>query len=231
MIEGPRHRPVITLDGPAGAGKSTTARAVAKRLGFRHLDSGALYRSLAFALLREGVPESEWPALELEQLDRLDIVVEAEGDGVNIYREGVRLSSELRTPEVTESVSAVARLPAVRSWLLAVQRSVGAHGNIVADGRDMGTVVFPDADVKIFLVAALEERARRRFLQDYGREPTSDEVLETARIIGLRDQTDESRSLSPLRCPEGALKVDTTGLTFEDQVALILRQLKDLTRL
>jgi cytidylate kinase len=220
---------VITIDGPAGAGKSTTARAVAKQMGFRHLDSGALYRALAFALQQEGVPESDWPALEPEQLDRLGVVVE--GDGVNIYRKAVLLSSELRTPEVTGSVSAVAGLPAVRDWLLAVQRSVGAHGNLVADGRDMGTVVFPDADVKIFLVAALEERARRRLLQDYGREPTSDEVQEAARLIGLRDQTDESRSLSPLRCPEGAVKVDTTGLTFEDQVAVILSQLKDLTRL
>jgi cytidylate kinase len=229
MTEGPRHRPVITIDGPAGAGKSTTARAVAKQMGFRHLDSGALYRALAFALQQEGVPESDWPALEPEQLDRLGVVVE--GDGVNIYRKAVLLSSELRTPEVTGSVSAVAGLPAVRDWLLAVQRSVGAHGNLVADGRDMGTVVFPDADVKIFLVAALEERARRRLLQDYGREPTSDEVQEAARLIGLRDQTDESRSLSPLRCPEGAVKVDTTGLTFEDQVAVILSQLKDLTRL
>jgi cytidylate kinase len=222
---------VITIDGPAGAGKSTTARAVAKQMGFRHLDSGALYRALAFALQQEGVPESDWPALEPEQLDRLGVVVEAEGDGVNIYRKAVLLSSELRTPEVTGSVSAVAGLPAVRDWLLAVQCSVGAHGNLVADGRDMGTVVFPDADVKIFLVAALEERARRRLLQDYGREPTSDEVQEAARLIGLRDQTDESRSLSPLRCPEGAVKVDTTGLTFEDQVAVILSQLKDLTRL
>jgi cytidylate kinase len=229
MTEGPRHRPVITIDGPAGAGKSTTARAVAKQMGFRHLDSGALYRALAFALQQEGVPESDWPALEPEQLDRLGVVVE--GDGVNIYRKAVLLSSELRTPEVTGSVSAVAGLPAVRDWLLAVQRSVGAHGNLVADGRDMGTVVFPDADVKFFLVAALEERARRRLLQDYGREPTSDEVQEAARLIGLRDQTDESRSLSPLRCPEGAVKVDTTGLTFEDQVAVILSQLKDLTRL
>jgi len=220
---------VITIDGPAGAGKSTTARAVAKQMGFRHLDSGALYRALAFALQQEGVPESDWPALEPEQLDRLGVVVE--GDGVNIYRKAVLLSSELRTPEVTGSVSAVAGLPAVRDWLLAVQRSVGAHGNLVADGRDMGTVVFPDADVKFFLVAALEERARRRLLQDYGREPTSDEVQEAARLIGLRDQTDESRSLSPLRCPEGAVKVDTTGLTFEDQVAVILSQLKDLTRL
>lgn len=231
MTGGPSRRPVITIDGPAGAGKSTTARAVAKRLGFRHLDSGGLYRALAFALLREGVPKSEWSAIEAGELDRLGVAVEAEGDDVNIYHEGVLLTSELRGPEVTGSVSAVAGLPAVRDWLLGVQRSVGNHGNIVADGRDMGTVVFPDADVKIFLVAALEERARRRLLQDHGREPSLDEVQEAARLIESRDQADQTRSLSPLRCPEDAVKVDTTGLTFEDQVALILRQVKDLTGL
>ena len=224
-------RPVITLDGPAGSGKTTTARAVAKRLGFRHLDSGALYRALTFALLKEGVPEQEWRALEAEQLTALNVEVEAEGDVVNSYHDGVLLTSDLRSPEVTSSVSAVAGLPAVRDWLLDVQRSVGAHGNLVADGRDMGTVVFPDADVKIFLVASLQERARRRLLQDHGREPDVAEVQEEARRIDQRDQADRSRSHSPLRRPEHALEVDTTGLPFDDQVSLILRRVKDLTPL
>ncbi len=224
-------RPVITLDGPAGSGKTTTAQAVAKRLGFRHLDSGALYRALTFALLEEGVPEEEWGSLESEQLSELDVEVKAEGDCVNIYRDGVLLTSELRSPEVTECVSAVAGLPEVRDWLLGVQRSVGAHGNLVADGRDMGTVVFPDADVKIFLVAGLEERARRRLLQDTGREPTSGEIQDEARRIEQRDQADQTRDHSPLKRPDDALEVDTTALPFEDQVALVLRQVKDLTPL
>ncbi len=231
VAEGPTRRIVITLDGPAGSGKTTTAQAVAKRLGFRHLDSGALYRALTFALLEEGVPEEEWGSLESGQLSELNVEVEAEGDGVNIYRNGVLLTSELRSPEVTGCVSALAGLPAVRDWLLGVQRSVGAHGDLVADGRDMGTVVFPDADVKIFLVAGLEERARRRLLQDTGREPTSGEIQEEARSIEQRDQADQSRNHSPLRQPEDAVEVDTTGLPFEDQVALILRRVKDLTPL
>lgn len=224
-------RPVITLDGPAGSGKTTTARAVAKRLGFRHLDSGALYRALTFALLQEGVPEEEWAGLESRQLSELDVEVKAEGDCVNIYRDGVLLTSELRSPEVTECVSAVAGLPAVRNWLLGVQRSIGADGNLVADGRDMGTVVFPDADVKIFLVAGLEERARRRLLQDTRQEPTPDEIQEEARRIEQRDQADQTRDHSPLKRPDNALEVDTTALLFEDQVALILRRVKDLTPL
>ncbi len=231
VAEGPTRRLVITLDGPAGSGKTTTAQAVAKRLGFRHLDSGALYRALTFALLQEGVPEDEWGSLESGQLSELKVEVDAEGDAVNIYRDGVLLTSELRSPEVTRCVSALAGLPAVRDWLLGVQRSVGVHGNLVADGRDMGTVVFPDADVKIFLVAGLEERARRRLLQDTGREPTSGEIQEEARSIEQRDQADQSRNQSPLRRPEDAVEVDTTGLSFADQVALILRRVKDLTPL
>ena len=224
-------RPVVTLDGPAGSGKTSTARAVAKRLGFRHLDSGALYRALTFALLEDGVPEQEWGALEPKELDGLDIRVEAEGDAVNIYRNGVLLTSELRGPEVTERVSVVAGLPAVRAWLLGVQRSVGAHGNLVADGRDMGTVVFPDADLKVFLVAGLEERARRRLIQDVEREPTLEEIQATARRIDERDQADQTRDYSPLRRPEEAVDLDTTAMPFDEQVAFILRQVKDLTPL
>ena len=228
---GPACGPVITLDGPAGSGKTSTAREVAKRLSFRHLDSGALYRALTFALLKEGVPEQEWGALGSEELAELGVEVQVEDDGVNIYHDGGLLTSELRSPEVTGCVSAVAGLPAVRAWLLGAQRSVGAYGNLVADGRDMGTVVFPDADVKIFLVAGLEERARRRLLQNDGREPTEDEVQEEARLIEQRDRADRDRSHSPLRRPEDAVDVDTTGLTFDGQVSLILKWVKDLTPL
>ena len=229
--EGPNRRLVITLDGPAGSGKSSTAREVAKQLGFRHLDSGALYRALTFALLQEGVPEQEWEVLESADLDALDLRVEAEGTAVHIYCDGVLLTGELRGPEVTECVSTVAGLAAVREWLLGVQRSLGAHGNLVADGRDMGTVVFPEADVKVFLIAGLEERARRRLIQDFEREPTREEIQETALRIEQRDQADQTRNHSPLRRPDDALDVDTTTISFADQVGLILRRVKDLTRL
>jgi len=222
---------VITLDGPAGSGKTSTAQAVAKRLGLRHLDSGALYRAVTFSLLQEGVPEEQWGTLEAGQLNELGIEVKAEGDCVKIHRGGALLTSQLRSPDVTGRVSAVASLPAVRDWLLSVQRAVGAHGNLVADGRDMGTVVFPDADVKIFLVAGLEERARRRLLQDSGRDPTSAEIKEEAQRIEQRDQADQSRRHSPLRRPADAVEVDTTGLPFDEQVAVIVRRVKDLTAL
>jgi cytidylate kinase len=224
-------RPVITLDGPAGSGKTSTAQTVAKLLGFRHLDSGALYRAVTLALLQEGLPEEDWGTLEARQLGELDIEVVAEGDGVNIRRGGILLTSQLRSSDVTGRVSAVASLPAVRDWLLGVQRSVGTQGNLVADGRDMGTVVFPDADVKVFLVAGLEERARRRLLQNSGEEPTAVEIEEEAQRIERRDRADQSRYHSPLRRPADAVEVDTTGLTFDEQVAVIVRRVKDLTRL
>ena len=231
MTSSPNRRPVVTLDGPAGSGKTSTAQAVAEQLGFRHLDSGALYRAVTFALLQAGVPEEEWGTLEARQLGELDIEVEAEGDAVCIRRAGVLLTSQLRSPDVTGHVSAVASRSPVRNWLLDVQRRVGAQGNLVADGRDMGTVVFPDADVKVFLVASLEERARRRLLQDSGQEPTSAEIEEEALRIERRDQADQSRDHSPLRRPADAVDMDTTGLPFDEQVAAIVRRVKDLTGL
>lgn len=223
--------PVITLDGPAGSGKTTTARELARRLGFRHLDSGGLYRALTFALLEERIPPEGWPALTSADLDDLGVRAEPGSARVDIYRHDEALSSELRTVEVTKYVPVVASLPVVRRWLLGTQRALGAQGNLVADGRDMGTVVFPDADLKVFLVAGLEARARRRLLQDFGVDPSPDEIVAETERIEERDRTDSDRELSPLRRPEDAFEVDTTTLSFEEQVSLILRQVKDLTAL
>jgi len=223
--------PIVTLDGPAGSGKSTTAKEVARRLRFRHLDSGALYRALTHALLRDGVSPEAWPRLEPEDLDRYDIRVEAGDDELGILLEGERLGDqELRGREVTGHVSTVAGLGAVRAWLLERQREAGRLGRLVADGRDMGTVVFPDADAKVFLVADLEERARRR-LGDHGvTAPRGDEVAEEAARLRDRDARDSEREVSPLRRPEDALELDTTGLTFEEQVQAILEWVAERTR-
>ena len=168
--------PVVTLDGPAGSGKSSTAREVARRLGFLHLDSGALYRALTFALLSSEIPEEEWPELTAQELDRFPIRLQQTPQGLVVLLGDDPLVEELRTPEVTERVSPLSALPEVRTWLLEVQRRAGREGGLVADGRDMGTVVFPDAQVKIFLTARLEERARRRFLEREGREPEDGEL-------------------------------------------------------
>ncbi|HSM61139.1 MAG TPA: (d)CMP kinase [Longimicrobiales bacterium] len=228
MAEPPRG-PIVTVDGPAGSGKSTTARAVARRLGLRHLDSGALYRALTLALLESGVAEEDWPSLGEDDLAALDVSLRTDREAFRIRVAGREVDDELRSEAVTSRVSAVARIPAVRATLLGLQREAGRHGSLVADGRDMGTVVFPEADVKVFLVADLGERARRRLLERTGREPTPREVDAEADALARRDRSDSLRSLSPLRRPEDALDVDTTRLGFEEQVDAVVRRVRALT--
>jgi 3-phosphoshikimate 1-carboxyvinyltransferase len=221
--------PVVTLDGPAGSGKSTTAREVARRLGYRHLDSGALYRALTYALIEAGIPEEDWSYLSQEELDRFPIHLEPEGSRLRVMLGDRVLTKELRTPEVTERVSPLSALPAVRAWLLDAQRRAGRAGGLVADGRDMGSVVFPEAEVKIFLTANLRERARRRFLERDRRHPSPKELDAEASKIQERDTRDAGRSVAPLRKPEGALEVDTSEMTFEGQVEIIIHHVKLLT--
>jgi cytidylate kinase len=222
--------PVVTVDGPAGSGKSTTARAVARRLGFKHLDSGALYRGLTLALLESGRPETEWPTLTTDQLRALDVHLAPAEGGFRILIAGREVDRELRSERVTRLVSALARVPAARSALLDLQREAGRHGSLVADGRDMGTVVFPDAEVKVFLVADLPERARRRLLERTGREPTRDEVASEAEAILARDLADSERTVSPLRRPADAIELDTTRLDFEEQVDAVVAAVRAANR-
>jgi cytidylate kinase len=213
---------VVTLDGPAGAGKSTTARAVADALGFRHLDSGALYRALTLALLRRGIPRERWPALGEDELAALGVSVDPSAPDFRVLLDGRPVAEELRSAEVTEWVSHLAGLPAARACLLGLQRAAGAAGRLVADGRDMGSVVFPEAEVKVYLVADLSERARRRLEQIGTSRPSPDAVAAEAETIEERDRRDSQRALSPLRKPEGAHEIDTTRLSFDEQVAAIV---------
>jgi cytidylate kinase len=220
---------VVTLDGPAGSGKSTTAREVARRLGYRHLDSGALYRALTVGLLLKGVPVEDWENLDEADLRALDVRMLPKPGGFEV-RVGDRVvDQELRSPEVTAHTSSLSALPAVRGCLLDLQREAGAHGALVADGRDMGTVVFPDAEVKVYLVAGLEERARRRILQRGGAQPDQEAVAHEAGVIAERDRRDSSRALSPLRRPEDAQLIDTTGMDFDDQVDAVVSLVRRLT--
>lgn len=226
---GPREGPIVTLDGPAGSGKSSTARAVAEALGFRHLDSGALYRALTYALLRSGIPAERWRTLSEADFGALDVRAVPTDEGFDVRVAGRSVAGELRTPEVTERVATLAGLPAARASLIDLQRMAGGRGRLVADGRDLGTVVFPDADVKVFLVADLEERARRRLAETGTPEPEERTLRLQMEQIAERDRRDSERAHAPLREPEGAHRIDTTGLPFDHQVRAVIDLVRRLT--
>jgi CMP/dCMP kinase len=212
---------IIAIDGPAGSGKSSTARAVARRLGFRHLDSGAFYRAITWAALQRGVPEEQWPGLTHGQLDELDVMGRPGPTGFTLLVAGREVADEIRAPEVNAAVSIMARVPAVRDWLLQTLRDAARGTDLVADGRDIGTVVFPEAELKVFLVADPAERARRRLLQ-MGLPDDPASVRDEVRRIEARDRIDSGRAVAPLRAAADARTLDTTRLSFEAQVETIV---------
>jgi cytidylate kinase len=215
-------RLTIALDGPAGSGKSTYARALAERLGYRYLDTGAMYRAVALAAHRRGVAAEPGEALS-ELLASLDLRIEASADGPRVTVDGEDVSTEIRSPEVSRIVSAYAKLPDVRRAMVKLQKAQQEGGGIVAEGRDIGTVVFPDAELKIYVTASLEERARRR-LRDFGAEEADEASLrEVYADIERRDSVDEEREDSPLVQAEGARRIDTTSMTIEEVLDLMQR--------
>jgi len=214
----------IAIDGPAGAGKTTTAKLVAKALGLVPVDTGAMYRAVALKVLREGKnPESE---VEVEEvLKDIEIRQEFKNDEVVTYLNGEDVSREIRTPEVDRVVSIISAYPSVRKKLVEIQRSMAKEGGVVIEGRDIGTVVLPEADLKVFMKASPEERARRRVmeLKSKGFKADFEKILEE---IEKRDEMDSNRNHSPLKVPEDAFIIDTTNLTIEEQVNLILEEVK-----
>ena len=213
---------IIAIDGPAGSGKSSTAREVARRLGYLHVDSGAYYRALTYALLEQEIPAAEWDGLGPERLDELGVRGERGDDGLRIRVAGQAVDRELRTDQVNAHVSHVARIPGVRAWLLDRLRDLARHEDVVVDGRDIGTAVFPDAPLKVFLVADPEVRARRRLREQGVETPDRDTLLNAIERLKERDRTDSEREVAPLMAAEDAVRVDTTALTFDEQVAAIL---------
>lgn len=214
---------IIALDGPAGSGKSSTAKAVAKELGYRHLDSGAFYRAITLAALRAGIPAERWPGLTHDELDRLDVHGKPAGEAYALSVGGEDVTREIRSPDVNAHVSRMAAVGAVREWLMDALREAGARGGLVADGRDIGTVVFPDAELKVYLVADPAERARRRLREHGVAQPSDDEVRDEAARLQGRDEVDSTREVAPLACAPDAVTLDTTGLDFDAQVLEIVR--------
>jgi cytidylate kinase len=216
---------IIAIDGPSAAGKSTLAKRLAKDLGFTYLDTGAMYRALALKVLREGIEISNGGTLE-ELIGRTAIDLVEAGGQVRVMLDGEDVSEAIRTPAVSQMSSKASALKAVRQWMLRLQRALGERGNVVAEGRDIGTVVFPDAEVKIYLDASLPERARRRVeeLRKAGQEVGLDETL---REMGERDKRDSERDLAPLRKATDAIAIDSTMLDADALAQKVMRHLRE----
>jgi cytidylate kinase len=211
---------VVTIDGPAAAGKSTTARGVAARLGFLYVDTGALYRALALKLRSRGGSPVEADAVQCMLADT-SLDLSGAPDQAHVWLDGEDVSDRIRTPDVSELSSRLAALPTVRRWLVGIQRALCDRGPLVAEGRDLGTVVYPDAEVKIYLDADPLTRARRRAeeLESRGLRASLEDVLEE---IQQRDERDRTRADSPLRPAEGAVIIESSGMGIEEAVAAVL---------
>jgi CMP/dCMP kinase len=217
MSERGRREPVITIDGPAGAGKSSVAQELARRLGFRRVNTGALYRALAWAVRAAGVPAEEGPALRAV-LDHTNVEMARE----RVLVDGRDITEQIRTPEISELTSRLTALRSVREKMTPLQRALAEGGGVVLEGRDTGSVVCPDAEVKFYLDADLDTRARRR--RDDLAARGIETALETVRDdIARRDRQDMERALAPLVKPEGAVVIDTTGLGVAEVVDTLLR--------
>jgi cytidylate kinase len=219
-------RLIITIDGPSGAGKTTVSRILADRLGYRYIDTGALYRGVALAAISSGLnPDDDERLLAL--LNTVNMSLVPGEKGLRLFLNDSDITDRIRTPEISMTASAVSAKPVVRNFLLNLQRDLGRDKNVVFEGRDMGTVVFPDADLKFFLDASLQIRSKRRFKELLSTTPQSLAAVETD--MRRRDINDSTRDLAPLKPAEDAIRIDSTGLTIEEVVDQMIAAVNTLS--
>lgn len=215
-----RERPIVAIDGPVGAGKTTTARKVADVIGFTYIDTGAMYRAVTLDVLEHGIDPTDDEGV-MRVAAHSEIVLRRESDGQRTILNGNDVSERIRDRDVTNAVSAVSAMQGVRELMWEIQRKAGREGGVVMEGRDIGTVVFPDAEVKVYLDASVDVRATRRFdeLRVKGKEIPFDTLYQE---IVERDRANTERAIAPLRKAPDAVVVDTSGMTFDEQVGAVV---------
>jgi cytidylate kinase len=216
---------IIAIDGPAGSGKSTTAKLLAQKLGYLYIDTGAMYRAVTLYAIRNNILGDEDKIIEMAK--KLNIELKFENGQTKVFVDGIDVSEDIRSLEVNQNVSPVSKIEGVRKILVQKQKEIGKNGGVVMEGRDITTVVFPNADVKIYLTATIDERARRRALE-FEQKGQQVDIEKVKQNILERDRIDSSRDVSPLTKSPDAVEIDTSNLSIEEQVELILQETKKI---
>ena len=219
----------VAIDGPASSGKSTVAKIIAKRFGYVYCDTGAMYRSVTWAALENGIDVSDTKQV-IDLARRIKITFEPGQPDQRVFVDGHEVTQDIRTEKIAANVSAVAAIPEVRAQMVEQQRQIAQAGGIVMDGRDIGTTVLPDAQVKVFLVASAHERARRRYEENLQKGLATQSLDELEAAIKLRDQKDSTRKVSPLTQAKDAILIDTTSLTIDqvvDEISALIKKNQD----
>ncbi len=220
----------VAIDGPASSGKSTVAKIIAKRFGYVYCDTGAMYRSVTWAALENGIDVSDTKQV-IDLARRIKITFEPGQPDQRVFVDGHEVTKDIRTEKIAANVSAVAAIPEVRARMVEQQRQIAQAGGIVMDGRDIGTTVLPDAQVKVFLVASAHERARRRYEENLQKGLATQSLDELEAAIKLRDQKDSTRKVSPLTQAKDAILIDTTSLTIDqvvDEISALIKKTRTI---
>ncbi len=216
---------IIAIDGPAGSGKSTAAKNIAQKLGFTYLDTGAMYRAITYMALQKGIAENVSAVIELARSITLNLKFE---NGITrVFVNGDEITNEIRNPEVNAKVSDISKIPEVRAEMVKIQKKIGAEGNVIAEGRDVTTVVFPDADFKIFMIATIDERARRRY-KEFQEKNVNISLEEVKANLQMRDDIDSNRSVSPLKKADDAYEFDNSNVPIDKELDILLEKIEKI---